>query len=596
ITRREDDPPQHEVWRAERQQHAGNSGQQNHGVPQGSFHLERPGVAIDPGGRPVPQEENGQQIAELDEAKVEAGKIEIHLGETRLSDFIDSTNRNFKHVTEEKHIDLLTEVASGLPELIITDEQRVSQIIRNLLSNAIKFTEAGYVKLLIERPKATEIANLPTNKQYLAFRVIDTGIGIPKEKQQLVFEAFQQADGTTSRKYGGTGLGLSISTQFAKLLVGSLSLESNEGKGSQFTLIIPDNTDLIDTNVNKPRTAPAVEKTINVQKSIELMTNKPLPALVIVSDDPQQLDLFKKLTANQYTLIQSTTPDDVMQQISKHKVAGMIIDLDLKSIDGLELINKLKENTATTNLPLMVFGSTDASPESITRSVIGYLKKPIDEQRLSNALFQIQENTNTAIHSLLIVEDDLNHLNAIKKLLARNNLTIETAATGTEALYKLLHSEFDCVILDLGLPDITGQEILKQYDKAGKKNYPAIIIYTGKDLSREDSEALSGYVDSIILKGSMASMDRLQEETSAFLHKLNHQPQQNPTEKASVSSNASAKLTDAKILLVDDDMRNVYALSRVLKSSGVTVLTAANGKAAIEMLDKNTDVKIVLMD
>lgn len=533
----------------------------------------------------------------LDLAKVEAGKIEIHLGESRLTDFSDSTHRNFKHVTDEKHIDLITEIAPGLPPMIITDEQRVSQIIRNLLSNAIKFTETGFVKLLIERPQSNEIANLPKDKHYLAFRVIDTGIGIPKEKQQLVFEAFQQADGTTSRKYGGTGLGLSISTQFAKLLNGSLSLTSEDGKGSQFTLIIPDNTDLLDVETHHEEPAITFKKPVAHSKPAD-NTNKLLPKLLLISNDPQQLELFNKLASNQYTLIQITQPEEILKKAVPHGVAGMVIDLDLENINALELINKLKENTLTANIPLMVFGSLDVSPESITRSVIGYLKKPIDEQHLSKALNQIQEATNTAIHSLLIVEDDLNHLNAIRKLLSRNNLTIETAATGTEALYKLTHTDFDCVILDLGLPDISGQEILKQYENAGKKNYPAIIIYTGKDLSREDSEALSSYVDSIILKGSMASMDRLQEETSAFLRKINNHSQQNDSSNVQLvnPTPATAQYNNDKVLVVDDDMRNVYALSRVLKTAGLSVLMAANGKAAIEMLDKNPDIKIVLMD
>ncbi len=532
----------------------------------------------------------------LDLAKVEAGKIEIHLGQARLSDFIDSTNRNFKHVTDEKHIDLIAEIASGLPELIITDEQRVSQVVRNLLSNAIKFTENGYVKLLIERPKANEIANLPTNKQYLAFRVIDTGIGIPKDKQALVFEAFQQADGTTSRKYGGTGLGLSISTQFAKLLNGSLSLTSEDGKGSQFTLIIPDNTDLLgddaikeDVVINTPKPALAVANTTPT-----LISKRELPKLLLVSNEPQQLELFNKLVANQYSIVHLTHSEEILQHIQNNHVAGIVIDLDLDTVNGLELINKLKENPTTTNIPLMVFGSLDVSPESITRSVIGYVKKPINEQSLTKALAQIQESTNSAIRSLLIVEDDLNHLNAIKKLLARNNLTIETAATGTEALYKLTHSEFDCVVLDLGLPDISGQEMLKQYEKTGKKNYPAIIIYTGKDLSQEDSDALSGYVDSIILKGSMASMDRLQEETGAFLRKMNNQTQK--TQSSDTQPTTNVKYSGEKILVVDDDMRNVYALSRVLKTSGFNVLMAANGKIAIETLEKNPDIKVVLMD
>ncbi|MBY0544321.1 MAG: response regulator [Gammaproteobacteria bacterium] len=429
----------------------------------------------------------------LDLAKVEAGKIEIQLQRTHLKAFLETIDRNFKFVAEERNLQFLVELSPALPEWIATDEQRVLQVIRNLISNAIKFTEEGYVKLSIEPARVDEIVHLAEGERYVAFRVSDTGIGIPKEKQELVFEKFQQADGTTSRKYGGTGLGLSISTQFAELLHGRLTLESKKGKGSTFSLIIPENHELL--------------ADLSLEKNSELHQN--------------------------------------------------------------------------------------ISAKTAAESIVHYLEKPINEKQLTKTLTQIQEKTNSSIRSLLIVEDSLTHLDVMRKILMRKNLTIESASTGTEALYKLMNSNFDCVILDLGLPDIPGEEILKRLKESKKGSYPAIIIYTGKDLSRKETVALENYADSIILKGSDSSMDKLQEKTASFLDKTDDSLQDNIENEALPQDTI---FHNEKILVVDDDMRNVYALSRALKIFGLNAILASNGKAAIEILEKNTDIKLVLMD
>jgi signal transduction histidine kinase/CheY-like chemotaxis protein len=544
----------------------------------------------------------------LDLAKVEAGKIEVHLSETRLTEIIQTSEANFNHVAKEKGIDFKTELDPGLPAVIYTDEQRVSQVIRNLISNAMKFTEQGYVKLHISRPPEKYTDKLPANKNYLAFAVSDTGIGIPPEKQQLVFEAFQQADGTTSRKYGGTGLGLSISTEFSHLLNGGIYLESEVGKGSIFTLVIPDNCDQLDS-VGEATTESDIhiERAATAPSPVAVSAKQEMPGnaqLMIIANENEQTSVLVKLAQQQGLTVKHTTDaETALQQLTSETYSGIIIDLDLQEIDALALLDKIKQSPNSSLIPLMVIGSNEESTVAIQKGAIGYLKKPISEAQLTQALQQIQDKTNSAIRSLLIVEDDVNHLNVIKKLLSRANVTIDTAATGTETLYKLQNNDFDCVILDLGLPDISGQDILKVQQKLGREKQPAIIIYTGQDLSKEDSENLSKYVDSIILKGTAASMERLQEETNTFLNRvkkqLTHVQASQPVVPPAptpIREPITQNIDGAKILLVDDDMRNVYALSKALKSLGLNILMAANGKFAIETLEKNPDIKLVLMD
>lgn len=350
----------------------------------------------------------------LDLAKVEAGKIEIQLSRTRINDFLESTIRNFKHVTNEKHLQLLTELAPDLPQFIVTDEQRVSQVLRNLLSNAIKFTETGYVKLLIERPKPNEISSLTPDKRYLAFRVSDTGVGIPKEKQQLVFQAFQQADGTTSRKYGGTGLGLSISTQFAHLLGGIISLESTESIGSTFTLIIPENHTLLEegdspthyeaslTPAHEPtptpsqpiNPAPMVKSPPLLKECVSQSTNDLTyhnEQILLVDDDMRNIyALSHILKAHGLSVLAASNGQLALDMLSKHPDVKMVLmDIMMPVMDGYQAIAKIRENPAFQTLPVIATTAKAMQGDKEKCIEIGatdFLPKPIDIDNLLNLI------------------------------------------------------------------------------------------------------------------------------------------------------------------------------------------------------------------
>lgn len=550
----------------------------------------------------------------LDLAKVEAGKIELNCAVSPLQKFIDNVNRDFTHVTDEKGIDLVTELDNSLPENIITDDHRVYQIIRNLMSNAIKFTSQGEVTFSIQRCKDEKLLhkyNLPLNST-IVLSVSDTGIGIPEEKQKLIFNSFQQADGTTSREYGGTGLGLSISTQLASLLGGVINVESTEGRGSTFSLYLPEEAKITKTNEEEESeeeyqaelVTPTVQQKFPETRSLDDDRNSISEsdhALLIVEDDLKFAKVLMGICRKRgFKCLHTVNAESALELVQDYRLDGILLDLGLPGMDGLTLLDKLKGNEATRFVPVHVISASDKSKIALKKGAVGYLTKPVTQEQLESAIKIIEEAQEQNISDVLLIDAGTEIPERIEKLITNKDINVTTATTGQQALEITKDKSFDCIILSLELPDISGEELLEKFSMEEGKHTPAIIIHTDKMLTQEETEILNQYADSIIIKGGDESLDRLLDETKLFLHRVANKHE---TENHSVKiprqpakSEGNATLEGKKILVVDDDMRNTFALSKVLKSRGINVIMAANGKTALDTIDQQPDIDMVLMD
>ncbi len=539
----------------------------------------------------------------LDLAKVEAGKIELNYYQTPLNDFIESVNQDFSHVTEEKGIRLNCHMAENLPSTIVTDDHRVYQIIRNLMSNAIKFTSEGEVSFSISRPTTSEIltSHQLTPENSIALTVKDSGIGIPEEKQKLIFNSFQQADGTTSREYGGTGLGLTISAQLASLLGGIIAVESTINKGSTFSLYLPE----------------CPQQDINVKKEEKDSANIALPipmeiipkaladdrqdvigndhVLLIVEDDLQFAKVLMGICHKRgFKCLHATDGETGLSLAMQYHPSGILLDIGLPRMDGLTLLDKLKNNKNTADIPVHVISAGDKEQSAIKKGAVGYLTKPVSQKQLDMVIKNIESIQECDISDLLIIESSQSSSEELGNLLANKSVNIQYAETGCDALMLLNDKAFDCIILTLELPDISGQELLEQFFKKNPEKHPAIIIYTDRILTSNETESFKDHVDSIIIKGSSASMERLIDETQVFLHRVADTTADHPIIESIEGS--TLQLNDKKVLIVDDDMRNTFALSKVLKSQGIHVVMAANGKMAIDTLEQESNIDMILMD
>jgi CheY-like chemotaxis protein/HAMP domain-containing protein len=553
----------------------------------------------------------------LDLAKVEAGKIELVHNDIKLKDFVDTIDRDFGHVAEQKGIGLITQLNPDLPVAIHSDDHRILQIIRNLISNAIKFTEAGDVRFTIGRPDPT----LKFKKKKLdlaktiAMSVTDTGIGIPEDKQDLVFKSFQQADGTTSRQYGGTGLGLSISSQLAELLGGEIVLTSTYGSGSTFTLCIPE-TPTLDKEYQHQKTTEIIKKIderIKKDPEKKHSVEKHEQSILIIEDNKSFADIVINLCEKKgYRCLHADTGESGFQYALEYQPQGILLDLGLPDIDGLTLLEQLKSNKKTQHIPVQILSASDVNQTALEKGAIGFLTKPISPEELDKAIQHIEELDQRNIKSLLIVEDDKNMASTLKHLLKNKNMMITNAYNGQEALEAMNKSSFDCIILDLGLPDMTGKQLLEEYNKTEHDNQPSIIIHTGRELSQEERASLNNYADSIILKGSQSSGEQLlkilqtsmshgvhhiveKKITSELKKSITEVKTIKPVQKLIAQGNSVGK-KDKTILIVDDDMRNTFALSKAVGAKGYNILLAGNGEKAIEALEKNHNIHLVLMD
>ncbi|MBF0497082.1 MAG: response regulator [Deltaproteobacteria bacterium] len=562
----------------------------------------------------------------LDLSKIEAGKMIINVGEVILTEVADNLKLNFKHVFEEKGLILNLNLDAGLPATIKTDQQRLEQILKNLVANAVKFTHQGSVTVDFSLPRAE--SDLSTSglraAKAVAIAVTDTGVGIPQAKQIEIFQAFQQVDGGTSRKYGGTGLGLSISKELARLLGGELQLHSQVGAGSTFTLFLPlEATGRCDRQTVRPVGSELVLSSEEVEsarttppgdiqpagsgRSPQRLEVEPISddrnniskddrCILIIEDDPN----FARILRDQchekgFKALVSATGEGGLRLAEKHIPEAVVLDLNLPGISGLEVLDFLKANPKIRHIPVHIISAAETSLDAFKRGAIGFLTKPVQQEQLEEAFGKIEEVLDKKIKDLLLVEDDEALRRAIVDLVGEEDVKITEAATGQEALTALRHAGFDCMVLDLGLPDMTGFELLNQLEKERHISLPPVIVYTGKELSREDEAELRRFADSIIIKG-VKSEERLLDETALFLHRM---VKTMPEKKQKMIINLHDReniFSDKKILVVDDDMRNVFALARVLKDKGMNVIKAEDGKKALSLLNEHPDVDLVLMD
>jgi len=539
----------------------------------------------------------------LDLSKIEAGKMEMEFLDVSTKEITDTLWNLFNLVAKEKGITFEI-ISKDAPVVIKTDKMRLEQILKNLISNAIKFTEKGTVSL--------EIKINTDDEKIICFIVKDTGIGIPLDKQPLIFEAFQQADGSTKRKYGGTGLGLSISRELAKLLRGEIILHSKFNEGSTFTLCLPVfGSALNKINVEKiPPTdfteveevAPVKNKYISAVIPDEIEDDRDTikagdKVILIVEDD---INFAKSLLAftrkKGYKGVVSVRGDYALNFTLLYKPVGVLLDIELPIKSGWEVLEELKNHVETKHIPVHIMSSHKLKQESLLKGAVDFLDKPVAFDRIPDVFLRIEHIINKEAQKVLIIEDNPKHAKALAYFLETYNINSEIKSEVTQGLEALNKTEVDCVILDMGIPDKHAYQILDGVKKSpGLENLP-VIVFTGKSLSMKEEVKIKKYADSIIVK-TAHSYQRMLDEVSLFLHlvedKKEGKDKKESYKKLNLLNNI---LHEKKVLIVDDDVRNIYSLSKALEVFKMNVITAFDGKEAIKILNENPDTDVVLLD
>ncbi|MFW5451772.1 MAG: response regulator [Methylophagaceae bacterium] len=533
----------------------------------------------------------------LDLSKVESGKMTVENRTIKISILATALRSRFNHMAEDKGINFLIRIADDVPLEFMSDETKLNQILTNLISNAIKFTDQGEVSLNIDYIQSTNI--LDNQDSALSFAVTDSGLGIAKEQHQTIFEAFQQADGSTSRQYGGTGLGLSIVRTFSELLGGKLSLESELGQGSTFTLYMPEHpVDLVSTDTIAPPISTKVVpfKVKNSPPPFEddrdqLDPNKTL--FLIIEDDAKFAKiLFEACHQQQAQAIIACDGETGINLATTYNVTGIILDIMLPDIDGKGVMSVLKAYSATQHIPVHVISAVDDLMDMTSFGVIGQLVKPVSKEEITAVLEQLESAFTSSKIDLLLIEDDKNNVRALRKLLDEDRVSLSYVYSGKEAIEILKNQHFTAVIMDLGLPDMTGFELLDILAKDEQLRLPPVIVHTGKELSDTEYKQLSETTESIVIK-SVSSPERLKDEVHLFINTLNNPTASNSKKLADIDDvNLAGKI----VLLVDDDMRNTFALAKVLRKKDLIVHIAPSGKGALSLLAEHSDIDIVLMD
>ncbi|MDD5168346.1 MAG: PAS domain S-box protein, partial [Syntrophales bacterium] len=466
----------------------------------------------------------------LDLSKIEVGRIEINPEEVTVRQLADTLGSDFGRLAKEHGLQLDITVAHNCPKTVFTDRKRVEQILKNLMSNAMKFTEKGSVSVEFSLPGEDVSFSPPGLEQtaVLAVSIRDTGIGISQDKQKIIFEAFQQAEKGTSRKYGGTGLGLSISRELAHLLGGEIKVQSEPGGGSTFTLYIPLEigktaipavTEDLRASVAESRTftpAPAVETVPDDREQLA----EDDKTILIIEDDPQFARILKnQCHARGFKCLAAATGEEGLDLVKRHRPRGIILDLKLPGMDGWSVLSALKDAPETRHIPVHIMSVEEETIHAFRRGAIGFLKKPVEKEGLDEAFRKIEATFNKGIKDLLVVEDDETLRKSIIRLVGNGDVHSAEAATGEETICLLKSKKFDCMILDIGLPDISGIDLLKKLDAMEDAALPPIVVYTGRELTREEENLLREYSESIIIKG-VRSEERLLDEVSLFLHRM----------------------------------------------------------------------------
>jgi CheY-like chemotaxis protein/signal transduction histidine kinase len=540
----------------------------------------------------------------LDLSKIEARKIDLAHASVDIGELAHRLSETFEPMALDKQILFRVIKAPDLPATIETDAQRVSQILKNLLSNALKFTERGTVSL--------EMRPLNTDKgEFVEFAVRDTGIGIAPEHQQIIFEPFRQADGTTNRKFGGTGLGLSISRELARLLGGQVRVESTPGEGSVFRLVLPRSLPAsVEREAREPAPVPKLHATSGHESSPP-MRPPPRPALLpddrarleddsrvllVIEDDPLFARVLYDLAHELgFDCLLASTADEGMELAQQFRVAAVVLDVKLPDHSGLTVLDRLKHNPLTRHVPVQVISATDYARAAREMGAAGTLVKPVDREELQAALLALKEKFASEQRTVLVVEDNELQRESVVQLLASDTTRVLTADNAAAALAQLRSTTFDCMVLDLTLPDASGYELLERMAADDAYAFPPVIVYTGRQVSAEEEQQLRKYSRSIIIKGAK-SPERLLDEVTLFLHQVEGKLPPDRQQMLAVARRRDAAFEGRRILVVEDDVRNIFALSSVLEPLGGSIVIARNGREALTRLASNPMPDIVLMD
>lgn len=542
----------------------------------------------------------------LDLSKIEAGKMDLDYSYVSFKQVIDDMRMLFEPLAREKGLELSFETDPDMITEIETDKMRLGQILKNLLSNAFKFTHTGSISLRIKPdPK--------TSGRSVLFEVQDSGVGIPGDKLGLIFEAFQQADGSTKRKYGGTGLGLSISRELSYLLKGDLTVSSKEGEGSVFTLRLPVSRN---TRQEQPRVIPAVANPIpnpptEHQRPVNKLTLTEIPKgvpddredimpgdkiILIIEDDTHFATALLNYTRSQhYKAIVAVRGDEAVQLAKTYNPLGILLDIQLPVKNGWEVMEELKKDSATRHIPVHIMSSFEAKKESLTRGAVDFINKPVTLDQMSEIFRRIESVINREKSKVLIVEENPKHAQALSYYLSSFQVESSITKSIPESIQALHREEVNCVILDMGLPETRNYDNLELIKSTpGFENIP-IIIFTGKSFSRTEEQRIKQYADSIVLK-TAHSYQRILDEVSLFLHIMDQQQKNKPATRLERLGSLDEVLKNKTVLLADDDVRNIFSLTKILEQHKMKIIPAIDGKEALEKMNTHRDVNIVLMD
>jgi signal transduction histidine kinase/DNA-binding response OmpR family regulator len=540
----------------------------------------------------------------LDISKVEAGKLELVPEDLPLRRMIEGMARTFEPLARQKQLEFTLTVEPDVPMAIHTDRQRLEQILKNLLSNAVKFTDAGRVSLTVS-------ANADG---WVQFTVRDSGIGIAPDQQDRIFDAFHQADGSTARKYGGTGLGLSISRDLTSLLGGTLTLASTPGEGSTFTLSLPRNGAVAATPPAPQlvHAAPPVRRCLQ-RRPAPVETEEAPPAgprfeddraepapgrrtALVIEDEPEFARILYGLAHDMdFRCLVALTAGEGLELAASENPDAILLDMRLPDRSGLSVLQQLKDNPSTRHIPVHVVSSQENGGEALHLGAIGYALKPTSREQLEDVFRKLKEKSSQTVKRVLLVEDDERQRDSVVRLISDNDVEIAAVGSGEEALHLLRTQIFDCMIIDLKLPDMQGNELLKAMSLEELCSFPPVIVYTGRNLTREEEAELLKYSRSIIIKGAR-SPERLLDEVTLFLHKVESQLSSERQTMLKSVRGRDRVFEGRTILLVDDDVRNVFALTSALEQRGAHVEVGRNGFEALAKLDEVEAIDLVLMD
>ena len=549
----------------------------------------------------------------LDLSKIESGTVSVEAEEVFFGSLIEMVARPFRHEAENKRLTFEVETDVHLSRSLVTDSKRLQQVLKNLLSNAFKFTEQGGVRLSISAATNgwTERHQILNNAaSVVAFEVSDTGIGIPSEKQRIIFEAFQQADAGTSRKYGGTGLGLAISRELASLLGGEIQLRSTPGNGSTFTLYLPQT--YVGSSTQNLGLASEVKHGARLEFPSAVITAIEAPAelieddrdgiqpgdpiLLIVEDDVHYARILCDLSREKgFKVLIALRGAEALALAREFHPTAVSLDVALPDMLGWTVLNHLKQDPATRHIPVQMLTIDEDWHHGLSHGAFAFVTKPTTTEGLASAIGRIREYSSPRRKRLLVVEDEPAQQLSIQALLGHDDIDVTVVATGRDALAEVEKSQYDCAVLDLRLPDMTGFDLLEELGKTNRGNELPVVVFTGKDLTPEEDARLHILARSVVVK-DVESPERLLDETALFLHRV---VTDLPVEKQKMLERlhrSDEALIGKKVLVVDDDVRNIFALSSVLERRGMTVLTAGTGREAIETVESTADLGIVLMD